>query len=146
MKKFIVAIISALCLILVSSCEKTFIAETTDQPKPQQEMPGVFEALLGDWTPTYAKVTVDGETYRGNLSDIAKENDAELDCVASFGKNELTLKMDLRYPNDPVYNDSGVINLKFKPSSDGKTVKVEFYIVSTDDEINSKGEITLNKK
>ena len=146
MKKFIVAIISALCLIIVSSCEKTFTTETTDQPKPQQEMPGVFEAVLGDWVPTYVKVTADGETYRGNLADIAKENDAELDCVASFGKNELTLKMDLRYPKDPAYNDSGVINLKFKPSSDGKTVKVEFYIVSTDDEINSKGEITLNKK
>ena len=146
MKKFIVAIISALCLILVSSCEKTFITETTDQAKPQQEMPGVFEAVLGDWVPTYVNVTADGETYRGNLSDIAKEKDAELDCVASFGKNELTLKMDLKYPKEPKYNDSGVINLKFKPSTDGKTVKVEFYIVSTDDEINSKGEITLNKK
>ena len=146
MKKFIVAIISALCLILVSSCEKTFITETTDQPKSQQEMPGIFEAVLGDWVPTYVNITADGENYRGNLADIAKEKDAELDCVASFGKNELTLKMDLRYPEDPMYNDSGVINLKFKPSSDGKTVKVEFYFVSTDDEINSKGEITLNKK
>jgi len=146
MKKFIVAIISVLCLILVSSCEKTFISETTDQPKDQHEMPGVFEAVLGDWVPTYVKVTADGETYRGNLADIAKEKDAELDCVASFGKNELTLKMDLRYPNEPKYNDSGVINVKFKPSNDGKTVKVEFYIVSTDDEINSAGEITLKKK
>lgn len=145
MKKFIIAIISALCLILASSCEKTFITETTDQPK-QQEIPGVFEAVLGDWIPTYVNVAADGETYRGNLADIAKERDTEIDCVASFGKNELTLKMDLRYPEDPMYNDSGVINLKFKPSSDGKTVKVEFYFVSTDDEVNSKGEITLNKK
>lgn len=146
MKKFIIAIISALCLILASSCEKTFITETTDQPKTQQEIPGVFEAVLGDWVPTYVNVTADGETYRGNLADIAKERDTEIDCVASFGKNELTLKMDLKYPEDPEYNDGGVINLKFKPSSDGKTVKVEFYIVSSDGEVNSKGEITLNKK
>ena len=146
MKKFIITIISALCLILVSSCEKTFTTETTDQTKPQQEMPGVFEAVLGDWVPTYVKVTSDGETYRGNLADIAKESGAELDCVASFERDELTLKMDLRYPNEPKYNDSGVINVKFKPSNDGKTVKVEFYIVSTDDEINSAGEITLKKK
>jgi hypothetical protein len=48
---------------------------------------GVFEAVLGDWVPTYVNVTADGETYRGNLSDIAKEKDAELDCVASFGKS-----------------------------------------------------------
>jgi len=107
---------------------------------------GVFEAVLGNWVPTCVNVTADGETYRGNLSDIAKEKDAELDCVASFGKNELTLKMDLKYPKEPKYNDSGVISLKFKPSSDEKTVKVGFYIVSTDDELNSKGEITLNKK
>lgn len=144
MKKFILALV---LVIFSVSCQKEYYYYGTPEEKEQtaEKVPGIFSAIVGDWVPGRLNMTVDGETMNGDFQALAKENDAKVDAYVSVGENDLTLKMKVVYPDNHSYDAEGVAYIKFIPTKDGKSFKVEF-LVEEDGETDAKGNITFNRK
>ena len=136
MKKFIVTIISALCLILISSCEKEYVSYgTPENTKPEKELVnyGLLEKLTGKWETNRIDVKRKESAYFSGYGLIEKTTEETLTDVkykVEIQDNKIVIH-EIELTDSPD-NMTGEITIDY----DEKSGKLNISILTYEDDDN----------